>query len=125
MSYKPEGYTSLAPYLIVPDAEATLQFVETVFDGKRLRVITREDGSIMHAEARIDDTVLMIGQMPEGPSAHVHLYVRKPYAVFARALSAGGTEVQPIEDQGDGDLRGGVADASGTVWWIAQQMPNI
>ena len=44
MSWKPEGYTSVSPYLIVGDAGRALAFIETVFDGTRLRVMPREDG---------------------------------------------------------------------------------
>jgi hypothetical protein len=65
MPWKPEGYTSLAPYLIVADPEAVLDFCVKVFDAERLRVIPYGD-RIAHAECRIDDTVLMMGGM-RGP----------------------------------------------------------
>ena len=63
MTYKPDGYTSVAPYLVVDDAEAALSFVERVFGGERLRRIDRPDGTIAHAAVRIDDTVVMIGSI--------------------------------------------------------------
>ena len=122
MDWKPYGYTSAAPYLIVRDAERTLNFLEATFGAERLRVIPRDGGGIMHAEARIDDTVVMMGEMPEGPDAHVHVYVPDPDAAFRRALDAGAAEVQPLTEAGDGDLRGGVRDADGTIWWIARQI---
>jgi hypothetical protein len=34
--YKPAGYTSVAPYLIVSSAGETLKFLAAVFDGKEL-----------------------------------------------------------------------------------------
>lgn len=121
--YKPKGYTSAAPYLIVKDARATLAFLREVFDAPELRVIPREnDDGIMHAEARIDDTVIMMGEMADGPDAHIHVYVADPETTFQRALDAGGIEVQPLTDSGDGDLRGGIKDADGTTWWIARQL---
>jgi hypothetical protein len=46
MSYKPAGYTDLAPYLLVPDAEAVLGFCEAVLAGTRLRVIRDDDKGI-------------------------------------------------------------------------------
>lgn len=55
MTWKPAAYPSVSPYLLVRDAEATLAFLSTVFGAGRLRVIHRADGSVMHAEARIDD----------------------------------------------------------------------
>ena len=52
MSHKPENYPTVSPYLLVTDAEKTLQFVEAVFGAKRLRVFPRDDGDgIAHAEA--------------------------------------------------------------------------
>ena len=122
MTWKPESYTSVSPYLMVRNAEATLQFLEAAFGATRLRVHLREDGpGIAHAEARIDDSVVMMGEVPEAGEAHVHVYVADADATFARALEAGGTEVQPLSRSGDGDYRGGVADGNGAVWWISTQ----
>ena len=39
MTWKPDGYTSLAPYLLVPDPLAVLDFCEHAFGATRLRVI--------------------------------------------------------------------------------------
>lgn len=123
MSYKPQGYNSASPYLMVRNAKATLAFLETVFGATRLRVIPRDGGQgIKHAEARLDDTVIMMGEMPEGPETHVHVYVDAPEVAFRRAIEAGATQVQPLTDAGDGDLRGGVRDADGTTWWIAREL---
>lgn len=125
MAYKPAGYNSLSPYLVVHDAEATLAFVEAVFSAKRLRVYHRDDGGIMHAEARIDDTVIMLGEMPESThesmSAHLHVYVADVDAAFARAEAVGGKVVQAVESKPDGDRRGGIADPNGVVWWLATE----
>ncbi|MEM8576497.1 MAG: VOC family protein [Pseudomonadota bacterium] len=121
MTHKPDGYSTLSHYLIVRDAQACLRFGANVFGAARLRVIPREDGGgIMHAEMRIEDTVIMMGEMPEAGDAHVHIYVADAEAAFARACAAGGTVVQPLLRQGDGDYRGGVSDGNGTTWWIAQ-----
>lgn len=122
MTWKPDDYSSVSPYLMVRDAEATLRFLETVFDATRLRVHQRENGSgVEHAEARIDGNVIMMGEVPESAEAHVHVYVPDAEATFERALSAGGTVVQELRRSGDGDHRGGIADGNGIVWWISTQ----
>jgi len=122
MPHKPDGYPSVSPYLIVRDAERALCFLEEVFDAQRLRVIPREDGDgILHAEARIDDSVVMMGEMSEGPDTSVHIYVDDVDATIAKALTAGAILVQKAVNKGDGDYRGGVADGNGAVWWIARQ----
>ncbi len=121
MTYKPDGYTSLAPYLLVSDAEEVLMFCEAVFGAERLRVIPREGGGIMHAECRIDDTVLMMGES-EGAPAMLHIYLPDPDAAFDRALQAGAEVVQEMMEKGDGDRRGGVRSPDGTTWYFARQL---
>lgn len=122
MAWKPQSYSSASPYLMVRDAEVTLRFLEEVFDARRLRVHRKEDGAgVAHAEARIDDTVIMMGEVPETAAAHVHVYVPDAEKAFARAASAGGKVVQELRRSGDGDHRGGIADGNGIVWWISTQ----
>lgn len=119
MAYKPAGFTSVAPYLIVADAAATLDFIERVF-GAAPGFVHRDDaGEIVHAEVRIDDTVVMCGQAATAQPAHVHVYVPDADAAVQRAIDAGATMVQAVGEKGDGDRRGGVADPSGTTWWLA------
>ena len=125
MSYKPGGYTSVAPYLIVAGAATTIEFLRKAFDAVELRRHDDPAGKIMHAEVRIDDTVVMLGDAtsswPPVP-CHVHVYVADVDATFKRALDAGATAVQePVKKQ-DSDKRGGVKDAGGTTWWIATKV---
>ena len=123
MPHKPDGYPSVSPYLIVRDAERSLRFMEQVFDAARLRVIARADGTgIIHAEARIEDSVVMMGEMPGGPDTNIHVYVSDVDATLARAKAAGGTVVQEPVRKDDPDYRGAVADDNGAVWWVAQQI---
>jgi PhnB protein len=123
--YKPGGYTSVAPYLIVAGASAAIDFVKDVFDATELRRFADPDGKVMHAEVRLDDTVVMFGDAAEGwppAPAHVHVYVRDVDATYERALAAGATSVQePVQKQ-DEDKRGGVKDDRGTTWWISTRV---
>jgi uncharacterized glyoxalase superfamily protein PhnB len=119
MTYKPDGYNSASPYLMVRDVRATIDFLKAVFDAEELRVFPHPDGGVMHAEVRIDDTVIMMGEVEENEPANIHVYVQDVNRTFAAALAAGATIVQEVTDKGDGDVRGGVADANGIVWWIA------
>ena len=122
MTWKPDGYPDLSPYLIVTDAQAALDFAAAAFDARPGRTIRREDGTIMHAEAHIGDGLLMMGQSDEGMPAHLHLYLPDPDAALRRALSAGGELVQELSERGDGDRRGGVRAPDGTTWWLSRQV---
>ena len=122
--WKPEGYRSVSPYLIVSDAKATLEFLRVVFGAAPLRVHPRPDGTLMHAEARIDDTVVMLADATDGwPAvpAHVHVYVPDVDASYRRALDAGAAAVMEPAQKDDKDKRGGVQDPGGTTWWLATQ----
>lgn len=122
MPFKPDGYNSVSPYLVVSDAAATIRFLEAVLGGRLLRSFPNSRGGIMHAEIRVDDTVIMIADAhPDWPArpAHVHVYVPDVDATYAEALAVGAQSVQEPVRKGDGDKRGGVKDGSGTTWWIA------
>jgi len=124
-AYKPDDYTSVAPYLTVTGAQSTIGFLVQVFDASLLRVMPRGDGSLAHAEVRIDDTIVMLTDGVEGWPAtpsHVHVYVPDVDAVFARAIAAGAVVVKPPAQEGDGDKRGGFTDAGGTTWWVSTQV---
>ena len=123
--YKPNNYTSVAPYLIVDGANDTIEFLVQTFGAQRLRHFTDSSGKVMHAEVRIDDTVLMLADSAEGwPSiaANVHIYVPDVDATYQRALDAGALSVQVPMKKDDADKRGGVKDVGGTTWWIATQV---
>jgi PhnB protein len=124
-SHKPHGYTTVAPYLIVDGASGTIEFLRNVFGAVELRRFPGPAGKIMHAEVRIDDTVVMIADGADGwppvPS-HVHVYVRDVDAAYRRALEAGAASVQEPVKKADADKRGGIKDAGGTTWWIATKV---
>jgi uncharacterized glyoxalase superfamily protein PhnB len=124
-SYKPKDYTTVSPYLIVNGASGTIDFLKRVFGAVELRRFPDAAGKIMHAEVRIDDTVVMIADSAVGwppVASHVHIYVADVDATYKRALGAGTTSVQEPVKKEDEDKRGGVKDAGGTTWWIATKV---
>ena len=124
-AYKPEQYTSVAPYLVIDGAAGTIDFLVRVFNAERLRTVPGENGRLRHAEVRIDDTVLMLADSMEGwdaVSAHIHIYVPDVDETFRRALEAGATAVQEPVRKDDEDKRGGFRDAGGTTWWVGTQV---
>ncbi|MEM7796213.1 MAG: VOC family protein [Cyanobacteria bacterium P01_C01_bin.118] len=123
--YKPTGYSTVSPYLIVEGAAATIEFLVQVFGAVELRRIPDDMGKLKHSEVRLDDTVLMIADKGEGWPAmlsHVHIYVEDVDIIYGRALDAGATSVQAPVQKEDEDKRGGVKDAGGTTWWIATRV---
>ena len=123
--YKPDGYTSVAPYLIVDGAADTIAFLQRVFGAVELRRFGDDHERLVHGEVRIDDTVVMVADSA-GPwtptAAHVHVYVPDVDAAYRRALEAGATSLQEPVKKADEDTRGGVKDPRGVSWWIATKV---
>jgi len=120
--FKPDGHTSLSPYLIVADAQEVIDFLVATFDATPLARHEREDGSIQHAEVRLDDSVVMLGEATEDwppVPCHLHVYVPDVDATYARALQAGAEPVQEPVKGADPDRRGGVKGSGGNTWWMA------
>ncbi len=125
MKFKPDSYTSVAPYLTVNGAQGTIEFLVRVFKATPLRMIHGTDGRIAHGEIRIDDTVIMLTDAVEGWPAtpsHVHVYVEDVDKTFERAVAAGASVVQQPVQEGDTDKRGGFTDNGGTTWWVSTQV---
>ncbi|WP_137391710.1 VOC family protein [Rhodoligotrophos defluvii] len=120
--YKPAGHPDVSVYIMANDAEAVIGFLTDVFDATTLMSLAREDGSVMHAEVRIGDSVVMLAQaMPEYPAFPVwlHVYVPDVDATYERALAHGAQSVQEPQRKGDEDRRGGIKDPAGNIWWIS------
>ncbi|MBE9140045.1 hypothetical protein IQ254_23080 [Nodosilinea sp. LEGE 07088] len=78
MNYKPDGYPSVSPYLIVSGASETIQFLAQAFGAKEICRFPDDTGKLMHSEVRLDDGVIMIADCaPDWPPvpSYVHIYV--------------------------------------------------
>ncbi len=124
-AFKPAGYNSVSPYFIVAGAQRLIDLLKNVFDAKELRRYNMPDGSIMHAEIQIDDSVIMLGDSSDKfPPVQVviHVYVPDVDRTFKRAIDAGCEVVEkPKEQEGDPDRRGTFKDFAGNMWSIGTQ----
>ena len=128
----PDGYHSITPYLFVESAERLLRFVKEAFGATETLRVPRADGSIMHAEVRIGDSLIMIGDV-SGPAAEfgpmptsIYLYVTDCDTVYQQAIAAGGVSVKEVQDiPFNGERYGGVRDPLGNIWWIATHVRDV
>ncbi len=86
----PQGYHSVTPYLVVDGAAKLLEFLKQAFGAEETSPrMARPDGTIMHAEIRIGDSRVMLGE-PMGEfkpmPAALYVYVNDCDAVYKRAL---------------------------------------
>jgi PhnB protein len=124
----PEGYQSVIPYLVATDAVALIEFMKQTFNAQELLRMASPDGSIGHAELRIGDSVVMLGQAGEQWKAMpcmLYLYVPDTDAVYHRAIAAGGVSVKEPQDQFYGDRTAGVQDICGNQWFIGTHIEDV
>lgn len=122
MTSQPADHSTVSAYMMVPDADRLIAFLQSVFGAEVTMRLPREDGGVMHASIRIgDSTVMLSDATPDYPPFPVwlHVYVDDVDATYAKALSLGGASVQEPASKGDGDRRGGFKDFAGNIWWVA------
>jgi uncharacterized glyoxalase superfamily protein PhnB len=124
----PKGFQTLTPYLVLPNLKDFLPFIEKAFDATVTERIEGPGGAVMHAEARIGTSMLMMGEAMDGQeprSGMLYLYVDDCEAWFQRAVDGGAQVLRPLEDQFYGDRMGGVTDAFGNIWWIGSRIEDL
>jgi len=121
----PKGFRTVTPYMIAKDGPALLEFAKQAFGAEEtFRTVGSAGG--LHAEARIGDSMLMVGGGIPGrefkgtANTHaIHLYVPDCDAVYEQALRAGATSLGEPRDQEYGERSGSVKDRAGNFWYIA------
>ncbi|HEY2546163.1 MAG TPA: VOC family protein [Candidatus Acidoferrum sp.] len=122
-NFRRANFPNIAPYFLVHGAPAFVDFLVAAFEGTERIRVPRPDGSVMHAEVSIGNSVIEMGdaneQYPQRPM-NTHLYVPDAHATYARALKAGATEIYaPSDKHPSGDLWGAAKDPFGNTWYIA------
>lgn len=124
----PEGYHAVTPHLTVPGVANLIDFLKQAFGATEIGRFEGPDGSIMHAEVRIGDSVVMLGE-PRGDikamPAVLHLYVHDVDGTYRKAIQAGAKSLREPADQFYGDRSGGVQDAGGNQWWISTHVEDV
>jgi uncharacterized glyoxalase superfamily protein PhnB len=132
----PAGYHTVTPSLVCRDAAAAIDFYKRAFGAEEVDRMAGPDGKVMHAEIRIGDSVVMLGEeSPEwgalspfstnGNSGSLHIYVDDADATFERALREGATVKHPLDDAFWGDRYGKITDPFGHDWGIATRIREV
>ena len=121
--------TSVVPYLLVDRVDDLIDFCRSVFDAELRGRLDRPDGTVMHAEVVIGDSLVMMGEpMGElGPApAMLFVNVETCETVYERALAAGGESLMEVTNMHPaGERYGGVRDPHGNVWWISTTVEEV
>ena len=135
-NYKPDGYHTATPYLIVNDGARAIEFYKKAFGAAELMRVSAPGGKVGHAEIQIGDSRIMLAdEAPQcdarspqsigGTPVSLMLYLEDVDAVVARAVSLGAKVLMPIKDQFYGDRSGTIADPFGHKWTIATHTEDV
>lgn len=123
----PEGYASVMPWIISKDTSAFLEFVKEAFDAQETSRVHNQDGSIGHAEAIINGSVILMfdGLGDAAPPNFLRLIVDDAHTAYDKALKAGATSVTEVTYLFWGDEVGRVRDPFGNVWWLQSHARDV
>ena len=125
----PDGHHAITPYLVVNGVKDLLIFLKQAFSATEVvSPMYRPDGSIQHAEVRIGDSMLMMGEPMSGTDqipAMLHLYVEDVDATYNSAMNAGAESLMVPINQFYGDRMSGVKDHFGNRWYIATHIEDV
>lgn len=127
VQFRPEGFHTVNPYLVVNGAARLLDFMARAFGAAVIgEPFKGPDGTIMHAVVRIGDSVAEVSDAPAEPThAALHMYVEDTDAAYRRAMEAGGTSLREPATTVYGDRSAGVKDPAGNSWWIACHVEDV
>lgn len=127
-STTPDGYTTVAPWVVTDDTGAFLDFVAQAFGGEELGRVLTEDGLIGHGEIRVGDTVVLAfdrhADWPVMPTL-LRVFVADAAEALSRAVAAGGRVVTPVADDAFGQRGGRVKDPFGNIWWVVSRVEDV
>jgi PhnB protein len=132
----PADYPRVMAYLTIDGASDAIDFYTKVFGAKERVRMGGPDGKVGHAELQIGDSVVMLadafpgmgGPSPKslgGTPVGLMVYVEKVDDTFKRALDAGATEDQKLEDRFYGDRAGQFIDPFGHKWMVASHIEDV
>ncbi len=123
----PEGFHSVTPALVVDGAAKLVDFLKTVFAAEEVLRMRGPGDTIMHAEVRIGDSIVMLGDAAHEPRmpGRLYVYVKDVDVAYRRALEAGATSLTEPTNMFYGDRAARVRDPFGNVWGIAMHVEDV
>lgn len=136
MKSTPAEYPAFCPSIAVKDAAAAIAFYTDVFGAEvTLKLSDPSTGMIGHAELRIGDGLLMLGEefpgynrSPAtigGTTVKFSLMVDDVDAAFDAAVAAGATALMPPVDQFYGFRCGTIRDPFGHEWMLQREIEKV
>lgn len=132
----PEGYHSIAPYLVMRHAADAIEFYKQAFGAVEIYRLLFGEGKVAHAELQIGSSRLLLADEVPGygamsafsiggtPVALMH-YVENVDEVADRFVKAGGKVIRPVEVHFYGDRSGQFEDPEGYKWILSSRVEDV
>ena len=134
---RPDGYTTLTPFLVCSPAAEAIRFYEEVFGATVVSRMDGPDGTVMHAELQLGDGRLQLSDpneqyglvVPDRSSDSVSgstcIYVADVDAVFAKAVERGATVREKPATFVTGDRFASIYDPFGHRWAVMTKVEDV
>jgi uncharacterized glyoxalase superfamily protein PhnB len=125
---------TVTPYLYYADVDAALSFLAEAFGFEETLRYTGAEGYVSHAEMRVGDAAIMMGDPGEsfrspaqlgGSTQGTHVYVDDVDAAFEQARAAGAEIREEPTDKPYGDRSFTARDPEGHEWFIATHVRDV
>ncbi|PTY00036.1 glyoxalase [Verrucomicrobia bacterium LW23] len=135
-SYIPKGYASVTPAITIRGAAKAIEFYKAVLGAKERERMTSDDGTVMHAELEIGDSVVMLSdEFPQwgyvspqalgGTGSGLRVYVPDADAVLEKAKANGARVDRPMTNEFWGDRTGCFTDPFGHRWSVSTHVEDV
>jgi PhnB protein len=136
----PSHLHSVTPRLVVNAGAEAIDFYRAAFGAEAVgERFTAPDGTLIHAEVRIGDSIVMIteqagdnGAPAQAPpstggivTAIMATYWPNVDEVWERAVGAGAEVIFPLADQFYGERGGRLRDPFGQQWMLSQRIEQV
>ena len=135
---RPEGYTTLTPFLVCSPAAEAIAFYEAVFGATVVSRMDGPDGSVMHAELEVGlgrlqlsdpndeyGLVAPTGHADDKVSGSTCIYVADVDAVFEKAVERGATVREKPSTFVTGDRFASIYDPFGHRWAVMTKVEDV
>jgi PhnB protein len=126
----PYVLNSISPYLSIKGASAAIEFYQSLFGAEVLSRMER-NGIVFHAELKIGNTVMMLGEdtydnskRPVG-ALSLGIYVTDVDSIYQKALNLGACSQDTPTNKFWGDRMGSFIDPYGIRWGVSQRLRNL
>lgn len=132
----PEGIHTITPHIVVRDAARAAEWYKAALGAEERGRIPVPGGKFMQIALEFGDSAVMLADefldagilsplAMGGTPVVLHLSTENVDALWKRAIDAGASVLQPLQEQFWGDRYGQLIDPFGYRWGLAQHVRDV